>query len=75
MCLFTSGPSCGGHCDTTDMLLRATHVPVGDDQQQHIELTRDLADIFNRTYKGTSPLFPLPTYVNSKYPRLCMYTC
>ncbi|KAH7928161.1 tryptophanyl-tRNA synthetase [Leucogyrophana mollusca] len=49
---------------------RATHVPVGEDQQQHIELTRDLADIFNRTYKGSSPLFPLPLYVNSPSKRI-----
>ncbi|KII89425.1 hypothetical protein PLICRDRAFT_41079 [Plicaturopsis crispa FD-325 SS-3] len=39
---------------------RATHVPVGEDQQQHLELSRDLADIFNRTYKSSRPLFPLP---------------
>jgi tryptophanyl-tRNA synthetase len=56
--------------DASDTFPRATHVPVGEDQQQHIELTRDLADIFNRTFKGTSPVFPLPSYVNSTYPRL-----
>jgi tryptophanyl-tRNA synthetase len=28
----------------------ATEVPVGDDQSQHVELTRDLAIRFNRTY-------------------------
>ncbi|KAI0285227.1 tryptophanyl-tRNA synthetase [Russula brevipes] len=39
---------------------RATHVPVGEDQQQHLELTRDLADIFNRTYPNPTPLFHLP---------------
>ncbi|PAV23417.1 tryptophanyl-tRNA synthetase [Pyrrhoderma noxium] len=27
---------------------KTTHVPVGDDQQQHIELCRDLAEVFNR---------------------------
>ncbi|KAI0333124.1 tryptophanyl-tRNA synthetase [Cubamyces sp. BRFM 1775] len=42
---------------------RATHVPVGEDQQQHIELCRDLAESFNRTYKGKRPLFPLPQHV------------
>ncbi|KAH9890499.1 tryptophanyl-tRNA synthetase, partial [Cubamyces lactineus] len=42
---------------------RATHVPVGEDQQQHIELCRDLAESFNRTYKGRRPLFPLPQHV------------
>ncbi|KAL1947180.1 hypothetical protein VTO73DRAFT_14141 [Trametes versicolor] len=42
---------------------RATHVPVGEDQQQHIELCRDLADSFNRTFKGKRTLFPLPQHV------------
>ncbi|KAI0303330.1 tryptophanyl-tRNA synthetase [Multifurca ochricompacta] len=39
---------------------RATHVPVGEDQQQHLELTRDLAETFNRTYPSPTPLFKLP---------------
>ena len=29
------------------LLYRATHVPVGDDQKQHLELTRDVAQKFN----------------------------
>jgi tryptophanyl-tRNA synthetase len=29
------------------LLYRATHVPVGDDQRQHLELTRDIAQKFN----------------------------
>jgi tryptophanyl-tRNA synthetase len=29
----------------------ATHVPVGDDQKQHLELTRDIAIKFNHDYK------------------------
>jgi tryptophanyl-tRNA synthetase len=29
---------------------RATHVPVGDDQRQHIELMRDIAERFNERY-------------------------
>jgi tryptophanyl-tRNA synthetase len=32
------------------LLYRAAQVPVGDDQRQHVELTRDLAVRFNRTY-------------------------
>ena len=39
---------------------RATHVPVGEDQQQHLELTRDLAESFNRTYPSSTPMFQLP---------------
>jgi len=30
---------------------RATHVPVGDDQKQHLELTRDIAQKFNNDYR------------------------
>jgi tryptophanyl-tRNA synthetase len=37
---------------------KATHVPVGEDQKQHLELTRDLAGAFNRAY-GVD-YFPLP---------------
>jgi len=31
---------------------RATHVPVGDDQKQHLELSRDIAQKFNNDYSG-----------------------
>ncbi|KAG1845940.1 tRNA synthetases class I-domain-containing protein [Suillus tomentosus] len=63
--VLNAGPFMYPVLQAADVLVyKATHVPVGDDQQQHIELTRDLADIFNLTFKGTSPLFPLPTYVN-----------
>ena len=36
----------------------ATHVPVGEDQKQHVELTRDIAAKFNHDY-GTD-FFPVP---------------
>ncbi|MEM9685044.1 MAG: tryptophan--tRNA ligase, partial [Pseudomonadota bacterium] len=36
----------------------ATHVPVGDDQKQHLELARDIAQKFNNDFKVD--LFPLP---------------
>ncbi|MFE6776086.1 tryptophan--tRNA ligase [Streptomyces sp. NPDC057702] len=32
------------------LLYQATHVPVGEDQRQHIELTRDLAERFNSRF-------------------------
>ena len=38
---------------------RATHVPTGDDQKQHLELTRDIADRFNRDFNAPG-FFPLP---------------
>lgn len=34
------------------LLYRATHVPVGDDQKQHLELTRDIAQKFNNDYSA-----------------------
>jgi tryptophanyl-tRNA synthetase len=39
------------------LLYQATHVPVGDDQKQHIELTRDIAQSFNERFGET---FTLP---------------
>ena len=42
-----------------DILLYQTHfVPVGDDQRQHIEFTRDLAQRFNSVYK--QQVFTIP---------------
>jgi len=40
------------------LLYRATHVPVGEDQKQHIELTRDIALKFNNDYD--TDLFVVP---------------
>ncbi len=46
-----------------DILLhRATKVPVGKDQQQHLEMTRDFAERFNKLYK--TDYFPLPQAFN-----------
>ncbi len=46
---------------------RATHVPVGDDQKQHLELTRDIAQKFNTDFEEAirsagfqDGYFPLP---------------
>jgi tryptophanyl-tRNA synthetase len=38
---------------------RATHVPVGDDQKQHVELARDIAQKFNSDFE-VPDFFPLP---------------
>ena len=37
----------------------ATHVPVGEDQKQHLELTRDIATKFNNDF-NTPDFFPIP---------------
>ncbi|WP_114287521.1 tryptophan--tRNA ligase [Candidatus Halocynthiibacter alkanivorans] len=41
------------------LLYHATHVPVGEDQKQHVELTRDIAAKFNHDYKCDN-FFPAP---------------
>ncbi|WP_106745191.1 tryptophan--tRNA ligase [Yoonia maritima] len=43
------------------LLYHATHVPVGEDQKQHVELTRDIAAKFNHDYK--TDFFPMTTPV------------
>ena len=40
------------------LLYKSTHVPVGEDQKQHLELSRDIAQAFNRYYKND--FFPIP---------------
>jgi len=44
------------------LLYHTTHVPVGEDQKQHLELARDIAGAFNRQYKKQTPkpYFRLP---------------
>ena len=43
------------------LLYQATHVPVGDDQKQHLELARDIAQKFNHDFcPAEAPLFTLP---------------
>jgi tryptophanyl-tRNA synthetase len=49
------------------LVYRATHVPVGEDQKQHLELSRDIAQKFNNDYAasisrlaGSDAFFPLP---------------
>jgi tryptophanyl-tRNA synthetase len=49
------------------LVYRATHVPVGEDQKQHLELSRDIAQKFNNDFAesiaahgGGDAFFPLP---------------
>jgi len=49
------------------LVYRATHVPVGEDQKQHLELSRDIAQKFNNDFAASidkhgygSAFFPLP---------------
>ncbi len=41
------------------LVYKATHVPVGEDQKQHLELTRDVAQKFNHDFDAPG-FFPLP---------------
>ena len=41
------------------LIYKATHVPVGEDQKQHLELTRDIAQKFNHDFNAPG-FFPLP---------------
>src|SRR3546814_6218541 len=40
------------------LVYKATHVPVGEDQKQHLELARDIAQKFNNDFNVS--FFPLP---------------
>ena len=52
------------------LLYKATHVPVGSDQKQHLELTRDIAQKFNNDYKSYN-FFPLPEpYIEKEISRV-----
>jgi tryptophanyl-tRNA synthetase len=43
------------------LLYQATHVPVGEDQKQHLELARDIAQKFNNDFAAEdAPVFTLP---------------
>ena len=47
------------------LLYKATHVPVGADQKQHLELSRDIAQKFNNDFRCEN-FFPLPEPLISK---------
>ncbi|NBW76920.1 MAG: tryptophan--tRNA ligase [Sphingomonadaceae bacterium] len=42
------------------LLYQATHVPVGEDQKQHLELARDIAQKFNNDFGAGEEVFTLP---------------
>jgi tryptophanyl-tRNA synthetase len=53
------------------LLYRATHVPVGEDQVPHVELTREIARRFNFVYcRDREPVFPEPEAQLTSFPRL-----
>jgi hypothetical protein len=50
---------------------RATHVPVGEDQTQHLDLARFLADRFNKKY--CENFFPIPNILFSTSPFIDLF--
>jgi len=51
------------------LVYKATHVPVGEDQKQHLELARDIATKFNTDF--AVELFPLPEpLISAEAPRI-----
>lgn len=49
------------------LMYKAAHVPVGQDQDQHIELARDVARTFNRRF---GEVFPEPTPLHTPTPKI-----
>ena len=47
------------------LLYKATHVPIGADQKQHLELCRDIAQKFNNDFKKN--VFPIPEPLIQKH--------
>jgi len=52
------------------LLYHATHVPVGEDQLQHLELTREIARKWNARYGNGEAFFPEPRPVLSEAGRI-----
>jgi len=53
------------------LLYRPTHVPVGEDQVPHVEMTRELARRFNYVYcRDREPVFPEPEPLLTAFARL-----
>lgn len=52
------------------LLYLATHVPVGEDQLQHLELTREVARRWNRQFAGDAGFFPEPQPIVSDAGRI-----
>ena len=52
------------------LLYDATHVPVGDDQKQHLELCRDIAQKFNNDYNVKNVLVPPEPLIQKQFSRI-----
>jgi len=52
------------------LLYDATHVPVGDDQKQHLELCRDIAQKFNNDFEATDFLKVPEPLIQKQFSRI-----
>jgi len=52
------------------LLYDATHVPVGDDQKQHLELCRDIAQKFNNDFNASGFLKPPEPLIHKEFSRI-----
>ncbi len=52
------------------LLYKATHVPVGEDQKQHLELTRDIAKKFNNDFKSENYFPIVEPLISKEIPRV-----
>lgn len=49
------------------LLYNAMYVPVGDDQTQHLEFTRDIGERMNKQFESKEPLFTVPLPVSKQH--------
>ena len=54
------------------LLYDATHVPVGEDQKQHLELTRDIAHKFNKEF-ACEDFFKIPEPLIKNFSRIMSF--
>ena len=52
------------------LLYNSTHVPVGDDQKQHLELCRDIAQKFNNDFKVDDFFIPPQPLIQKEFSRI-----
>ena len=52
------------------LLYKATHVPVGEDQKQHLELTRDIAKKFNNDFQSDNYFPIVEPLISKEIPRV-----
>ena len=52
------------------LVYRSSHVPVGKDQVQHVEMAQDMATYFNQTFAGGAEVLRRPEWTLSRTPKV-----